>query len=101
MEDSQIVKLYWTRYENAIKYTEQKYGNYCSSIAKNILASVEDADECVNDTYINAWNTIPPHSPTRLSTFLGKITRNIAFNRYKQNNAQNEAEVKYLKYWMN
>ena len=85
MEDNQIVQLYWDRDERAIKYTQQKYGNYCKSIAKNILGNLEDAEECVNDTFINAWNAMPPHRPGILSTFLGKITRNISFNRYKHN----------------
>lgn len=88
MEDNQIVQLYWDRDENAIKYTEQKYGKYCHSIAKNILENSEDAEECVNDTYVSAWNTMPPHKPNILATFLGKITRNIAFNRYKYNKAE-------------
>lgn len=88
MEDNQIVQLYWDRNENAIKYTEEKYGNYCKSIAKNIVGNFEDAEECVNDTYINAWNAMPPHKPSILAAFLGKITRNISFNRYKRNKAE-------------
>ena len=87
MDDIKIVQLYWERDQNAITETEAKYGNYCTSIAINILGNNEDAEECVNDTYMNAWNSMPPHRPTMLSTFLGKITRNLAFNRYKHNNA--------------
>lgn len=87
MEDREIVQLYWDRNEDAISQTSRKYGNYCTSIAKNILGNYEDAEECVNDTYMGAWNSIPSHRPNILSTFLGKITRNIAFNRYKYNNA--------------
>lgn len=86
MEDAKIVQLYWDRDQNAIVETANKYGNYCTSIAKNILGNREDAQECVNDTYMNAWNSMPPHRPNMLSTFLGKITRNLAFNRYKHNN---------------
>ena len=87
MEDSKIVQLYWDRDPNAISQTANKYGNYCTSIAKNILGSNEDAEECVNDTYIKAWNSMPDHRPSVLSTFLGKITRNLSFNRYKLNHA--------------
>ena len=87
MDDIKIVQLYWVRDQNAITETEAKYGNYCTSIAINILGNNEDAEECVNDTYMNTWNSMPPHRPTMLSTFLGKITRNLSFNRYKHNNA--------------
>lgn len=87
MEDSEIVQLYWDRDQNAISQTANKYGNYCASIAKNILGNNEDAEECVNDTYMKAWNSMPEHRPKMLSTFLGKITRNVAFNRYKLNHA--------------
>ena len=87
MDDAKIVQLYFDRNEQAIPATADKYGNYCTSIAKNILGNDEDAEECVNDTYLNAWNTIPPHRPKMLSTFLGKIVRNLAFNRYKHNTA--------------
>lgn len=85
MDDTTIVQLYWDRNEQAISATADKYGNYCTSIAKNILGNHEDAEECVNDTYMNAWNSMPPHRPNILSTFLGKITRNLSLNRYKHN----------------
>ncbi|MBO5736506.1 MAG: sigma-70 family RNA polymerase sigma factor [Clostridia bacterium] len=88
MEDAKIVQLYLDRDEQAIPETANKYGNYCTSIAKNILGNREDAEECVNHTYLNTWNTIPPHKPKMLSTFLGKIVRNLAFNRYKYNTAE-------------
>lgn len=88
MEDQRIVDLYWERAEAAISETQIKYGRYCHSIAYNILNSNQDAEECVNDTYIHAWNAMPPHKPRRLSTFLGKLTRNIALNRYIHNHAQ-------------
>ena len=87
MDDVKIVQLYWDRNEQAISATADKYGNYCNSIAKNILGNREDAEECVNDTYLNAWNSVPPHRPSILSTFLGKIVRNLSFNRYKHNTA--------------
>ena len=87
MDDANIVQLYWDRNEQAIPATAGKYGSYCTSIAKNILGNNEDAEECVNDTYLNAWNSMPPHRPSILSTFLGKIVRNLSFNRYKHNTA--------------
>ena len=88
MEDKKIVELYWQRDEAAIAETSAKYGNYCMSIAVNILGQPEDARECVNDTYMSAWNTMPPNRPNALKTFLGKITRNISFNRYKRDRAE-------------
>ncbi len=88
MEDSAIVQLYWDRDQRAISETADKYGNYCTSIARNILDNAEDAEECVNDAYMNAWNSIPPHKPDILSAYLAKLTRNVCFNRYKYNHAQ-------------
>ncbi|MBQ9383205.1 MAG: sigma-70 family RNA polymerase sigma factor [Ruminiclostridium sp.] len=85
MDDDKIVELYWNRDEAAITATSDKYGAYCLSISQNILGNREDAQECVNDTYLRAWSTIPPHRPAMLSTFLGKITRNLSFDRYKAN----------------
>lgn len=87
MEDYNIVKLFWDRSEEAIKETSHKYANYCYRIAHNILSNEEDAEECVNDTYLNTWNSIPSHRPEHLSTYLGKITRNLAINRYKKRNS--------------
>lgn len=86
MEDNRIVDLYWARSENAINETALKYGKYCYAIAYNILSSSEDADECVNDTYLGAWNSMPPNRPSILSTFLGKITRRISLNRWREKN---------------
>jgi RNA polymerase sigma-70 factor (ECF subfamily) len=88
MNDSQIVALYWERSEQAIAETRVKYGQYCYAIAYNILHHNEDAEESVNDTYLDAWNAMPPHKPAILSTFLGKITRRIALDRLRRNNAQ-------------
>lgn len=88
MDDNKIVDLYWERSEKAIAETSTKYGRYCNFIAYNILQNFEDSDECVNDTYIKAWNSMPPHRPNRLSTFLGKITRNLSLNRYEKNTTQ-------------
>lgn len=88
MDDESIIRLYWDRNDQAIAETSQKYGHYCKSIAKNILNNDEDAEECVNDTYWNAWNAMPTHWPQRLSTFLGKITRNLSFNKYQRDHAK-------------
>ena len=102
MEDERIVFLYWERDENAIRETEIKYGRYCHAIAYHILDSHEDAEECVNDTWNGAWNAMPPEKPTRLSSFLARITRNIAIDRYRHNNAQKrtaEVEVAMEEYW--
>ena len=88
MDDNAIIQLYWDRDEQSIYATSEKYRHYCMSIARNSLANKEDADECVNDTYLKAWNTMPTKWPEQLSTFLGKITRNLSFDRYKRNHAE-------------
>ncbi len=88
MDDNNIVDLYWQRMEQAISETAKKYGKYCYSIAYNILGSREDAEESVNDTYSDAWNSIPPHRPSVLSTFLGKITRRRAIDKYRKHTAR-------------
>ena len=87
MNDAEIVLLYWERNEQAIPATAEKYENYCTTIARNILGNREDAEECVNDTYLHAWNAMPPHRPAILATFLGKITRNLSLNRFRHNTA--------------
>ena len=88
MEDEKIIELYWQRQEQAIDATQEKYGPYCTTIAHNILHSPRDTEECVNDTWLAAWNAMPPHRPSILSAFLGKLTRNLAFNRYTRNRAE-------------
>lgn len=88
MEDKKIVSLYWDRQEQAIDETRSKYGPYCRHIALNILSDEQDALECENDTYLAAWNAIPPHRPKTLSTFLGKLTRRISLDRLKRRLAQ-------------
>lgn len=88
MEDTRIVDLFWARSEDAISETSAKYGNYCYSIAYGILADNEDAAESVNDTYFDAWNTMPPHRPAILSTFLGKITRRISIDKWRGRTAE-------------
>ena len=87
MDDKGIIDLYLDRSEKAISETAVKYGKYCFSIAFNILTDKEDSEESVNDTWLAAWNNIPPRVPAILSTFLGKITRNISLNRWKSRRA--------------
>ena len=84
MEDEGIVSLYWQRSEQAIKETEEKYGSFCYSIAYHMLHNAEDASESVNDTYWEAWNSIPPNRPSVLSTYLGKLTRRISIDRWRK-----------------
>ena len=88
MEDLQIIELYWNRDETAIKESQVKYGSYCSSIAYHILHSAEDAEECVNDTWLRAWNAMPPAKPNRLGIFFGKITRNLAIDQYRKERSE-------------
>ena len=88
MDDKQIVALYFDRNEQAIAETETKYGKYCYAIAIGVLSMHEDAEESVNDTWIDAWNSMPPHRPSILSTFLGKITRRIAIDKWRHRTAE-------------
>ncbi len=83
MEDSQIVALYLQRDERAISLSAETYGGYCRSIAMRILRNPEDAEECVNDTWLHAWNSIPPHQPEVLSAYLGKLTRWICLKKWR------------------
>lgn len=85
-EDQKIIDLYWNRSENAITETAVKHGRYCTSIAYGILKSREDAQECVSDAYLMAWNAIPPRRPADLGTYLGKITRNLSIDRLRTRN---------------
>ena len=88
MDDRTIIALFFKRDEAAIAETCKKYESYCYSIAYRVLGSREDAEECVNDTYLAAWNSIPPQAPRNLSTFLGKITRNLSLKRVRKQTAQ-------------
>ena len=88
MNDNEIIRRFWDRDEAAIAATAEKYSSYCYCIANNILSSHEDAEECVNDTWLRAWNSIPPHRPECLAAYLGKLTRNAALNRYRQRTAR-------------
>lgn len=84
MDDSKIIELFFERSEQAISETSEKYGGYCHYIAYSILQNEADSEECVNDTYLKAWDSIPPMRPNRLQTFLGKITRNLSLNRWEK-----------------
>ncbi len=88
MNDEQIVEMYWNRNEQAITITAEKYGTYCYAIAYGILHNEEDSKESVNDTYLSAWNSMPPHRPGVLRTFLGKITRRLSVDRWRRKGAQ-------------
>ena len=88
MDDGRIIELFWRRDEAAIEEARAKYGAYCFAVAKNVLSSPEDAEECVNDTLLRAWGAIPPQRPARLKLFLARIARNISFDRYKAQRAE-------------
>ena len=88
MDDKQIVELYWNRIEAAIEETSRKYGQFCFYIANGILRNKEDSDECVNDTYLQIWNAVPPQRPQSLKAFLGKITRNLALHKWEKRQAK-------------
>lgn len=88
MDDKQIVELYWKRIEAAVEETSQKYGHFCFYIANGILRNKEDSDECVNDTYLQVWNAVPPQKPQSLKAFLGKITRNLALHKWEKRQAK-------------
>ena len=88
MEDRDIIALFWSRDESAIRETAAKYGKYCYSIAYNILADGADAEECLNDTYLEAWNSIPPNKPDVLSSFIGGIARRNSIDRVRLRTAE-------------
>ena len=88
MEDAEIIELYWARNEEAIAQTHQKYGPWCRGVALRILELQEEAEECVNDTYLQAWNNIPPQRPGMFRAWLGRITRNLALSRYRKLRAE-------------
>ena len=88
MNDNEIVDMYWERNESAIRETDRKYGRYCKIIAMNILCKTEDAEEICNDTWLAAWNSIPPNRPEVLKTYLGKITRRLSLKRWRDMNRE-------------
>ena len=83
MEDLRIIELYFSRDEQAIRHTADKYGPYCTAVSMSILHSEPDAEECVNDTWLKTWNSIPPTRPHSLKLFLARITRNLSINRHR------------------
>ena len=83
MEDNRIIELYFSRDEQAIRHTADKYGPYCTAVSMSILHSEPDAEECVNDTWLKTWNSIPPTRPHSLKLFLARITRNLSINRHR------------------
>ena len=87
MTDERIIELFWQRNENAINEVSAKYGSYCSVVCGNILENLQDKEECLNDTWLRAWNSIPPQRPKNLKMFLAKISRNLAIDRYKRQTA--------------
>jgi len=87
MNDTEIINLYWTRSERAIAESKAKYGAYCSVIARNILGDAQDAEESVSDTWLAAWNSIPPKRPAILRSYLGKLTRNLSLKKWRERNA--------------
>ena len=88
MEDHEIVALYWDRDERAIGESEQKYGALCRGVALRVLENIEDSEECVSDTWLRSWNTIPPQRPNLLGAFLARITRNLALDRWRAARAE-------------
>ncbi len=91
MDDRAIIALYNARDEQAISATADKYGAYCLAVAENILASIRDSEECINDTWLKAWNAIPPENPHSLRAWLSRITRNLALNRLAARSAEKRA----------
>jgi len=83
MDDAKIIDLYWARSQQAIAESENKYGAYCRAVASNILPRREDAEECVNDTWLRSWNAMPPQRPRVLQAFFGKLTRNLSLDRWR------------------
>lgn len=95
MQDENIVALYWERNETAIEETKNKYERYLFKIAHNVLSDFEDSQESVNDTYLAAWNSMPPHKPNVLSTYLGKITRRISIDIFRKKNRNKRRASEY------
>ena len=95
MEDEKIVDLYWNRDEAAIYESDRKYGRYLAKIAVNVLGDLEDGRESVNDAYYAAWNSIPPHRPSVLSTYLGKLTRRIAIDILRKRTRDKRGGTEY------
>lgn len=99
MEDAAIVALYWARDEQALAETAAKFGAYCRKIADNILHSAHDAEECENDTWLAAWNSMPTNRPARLAPYLGRITRNLALDRFDRRRRRSAAAGRPVHRW--
>ena len=95
LEDEEIVRLYWARNEDAIQETEKRYGSYLRNIASRILPDREDCEESINDTYLRAWNCIPPHAPERLGPFLGKLVRRASIDLLRSRNHSGTPPAEY------
>ena len=93
MANSSLIELFWNRDERAIAQTQREYGDYCFVLAKNILGNDQDAEECVNDTYLRAWNSIPPAKPNNFKAYLAKITHNLCIDRLKQRSADKRSAL--------
>lgn len=92
MEDSEIIALYWSRSEDAVAASAEKYGPLCRAVARNILHSGGDEEECLNDTWLSAWSSIPPQRPESLPAYLTRLTRNLALNRLRLGRARKRGE---------
>lgn len=95
MEDAEIVELYWAREEDAVRQTKTKYGAYLNRVAYNILADLEDSQECVSDTLLAAWRSMPDNRPKNLRTYLGKITRQVSIDLYRRRNRMKRYASEY------
>ena len=96
MEDERIIELFWQRDEDALTRLDEKYGAFCFTIAFNVLSVREDAEECVNDAFRRAWESIPPERPRLLRAWIGKVTRNLALNRWNRDHAQKRGGLELL-----
>ena len=97
MEDAEIMELYFSRSQDAVRQTEKKYGAFCRAIAENILRSREDSEECVGDTWLRAWQTIPPKRPESLRAYLACLTRSAAISRWRRDRAKKRGGADYLR----
>lgn len=88
LSDAEIVSLFQARDETAISAASKKFGSYCGTVVKGILKNPQEAEECLNDTWLKAWESIPPHEPTNLGAFLATLAKNISLNRYTQTHAK-------------
>lgn len=88
MSDAEIISLFQARDETAISAASRKFGNYCGTVISGILTNPQDAEECLNDTWMRAWETIPPHEPRNLAAYLATLAKNISLNRYNNTHAK-------------